>query len=231
MVYKGRLRVAAKNPELRFLCGCLAVFMLISFWGGLDCSDKVANDSFRIKFFDMVSALTTTGFTISDTTHCNSLYTFLLTALMVVGGGTGSTAGGMKQFRVYILLRTLVWEFKRRIAPDNLISEISFWQGEQRQFMKDAQIRQVCLFILLYLVVLISGSLLLCSHGYSIEDSLFEYASSLSTVGLSSGITSPGTPPAVLWCQIFGMLLGRLEFFTVIIGCIKLFQDIRTLSP
>jgi trk system potassium uptake protein TrkH len=42
-------------------------------------------------------------------------------------------------------------------------------------------------------------------------------------------VTAAGTPPAVLWAQIVGMLLGRLEFFTVILGVIKLVRDARVM--
>jgi trk system potassium uptake protein TrkH len=53
--------------------------------------------------------------------------------------------------------------------------------------------------------------------------------SSLSTVGLSAGITSPDAPTAVLWTEIVAMILGRLEFFTVIVGSLRLVRDVLAL--
>ena len=44
-------------------------------------------------------------------------------------------------------------------------------------------------------------------------------------LGLSVGVTSPTAPPGVLWAQIVGMLLGRLEFFVVIVSAAKLARD------
>ena len=67
------------------------------------------------------------------------------------------------------------------------------------------------------------------AYGNPISDSLFEYASSLGTVGLSIGVTSADAPAGLLWTQIIGMFLGRLEFFTVFIGVIRLFQDIPSI--
>ncbi|MDJ0593862.1 MAG: hypothetical protein QNJ72_28425 [Pleurocapsa sp. MO_226.B13] len=49
---------------------------------------------------------------------------------------------------------------------------------------------------------------------------------SLGTVGLSIGVTSADAPVGLLWTQIVGMFLGRLEFFTVFIGTICLFKDL-----
>ena len=64
------------------------------------------------------------------------------------------------------------------------------------------------------------------AYGNPLPDSLFEYASSLSTVGLSIGVTSADAPVGLLWTQIVGMFLGRtiglfifLYFLVFFIGC------------
>ena len=61
--------------------------------------------------------------------------------------------------------------------------------------------------------------------GISIEDSLFEFASALGTVGLSVGVTDQQASPVVLWTEITGMFLGRLEFFVIVSGTMKIFHD------
>ena len=68
------------------------------------------------------------------------------------------------------------------------------------------------------------------AYGYTLQDSLFEFASSLGTVGLSVGITSATTPPVVLWTQIFGMLFGRLEIYVIFLAFIKIFKDIKGIT-
>ena len=83
------------------------------------------------------------------------------------------------------------------------------------------------MFVWLYLAVYVVGSGILCASGYSIDESLFEYASALSTVGLSIGVTSPDAPPGILWTEIIGMFLGRLEFFPAIVGLVKIYRDAR----
>ena len=70
-----------------------------------------------------------------------------------------------------------------------------------------------------------AGTAILAAHGYGLKESLFEYASAVGTGGLSVGVTSPTAPPGVLWAQIVGMLLGRLEFFVVIVSAAKLARD------
>ena len=66
-------------------------------------------------------------------------------------------------------------------------------------------------------------------HGYPLQDSLFEYASTLGTVGLSVGVTAADAPVGVLWTQVVGMFLGRLEFFTVFAGVVCILRDVPPL--
>nr|WP_265093078.1 potassium transporter TrkG [Clostridium sporogenes] len=68
------------------------------------------------------------------------------------------------------------------------------------------------------------------ANGYSLQDALFEFASSIGTVGLSVGITSPIASPIVLWTEIFGMLFGRLEIYVIFIAVIKIAKDVKGLS-
>ena len=112
------------------------------------------------------------------------------------------------------------------LLPDNAIIEPDYWQGDRRQFLKDSQIRTIALFIWLYFLLFTVGVTITAVYGYSIPESMFEYASTLSTVGLSIGVTAPDAPVGLLWTQIMGMFLGRLEFFTVFVGVIRLFKDV-----
>ena len=61
----------------------------------------------------------------------------VLIVLMLIGGGTGSTAGGLKQYRVYALYRGLLWELRRRRLPRGAVTEPDVWVGDSRRFLKD----------------------------------------------------------------------------------------------
>jgi trk system potassium uptake protein TrkH len=58
----------------------------------------------------------------------------------------------------------------------------------------------------------------------------FEFASSLGTVGLSVGATKARTSSVILWHQIFAMLFGRLEIYTIVVGILGLAKDIRSMT-
>jgi trk system potassium uptake protein TrkH len=145
---------------------------------------------------------------------------------MLIGGGTGSTAGGIKQYRIYVLYKGLIWEFRRRLLPRRAVTEPDVWRAEQRVFISDSQLRQIAMFVFLYLAVFFVGSGIIAAFGYPLQDSLFEFASALSTVGISVGITAADAPTGVLWVETVAMFLGRLEFFTIVVGLARLFGDL-----
>jgi len=150
---------------------------------------------------------------------------FALIVLMLIGGGTCSTAGGIKQFRVYLFWKLMIWEVKRSLMPRSVVMERPLWEGNRRIFVNDARVRQVGVFVCLYLLTYTLGTMILCVSGYSLSQSLFEFASAVGTVGLSVGVTSADMPDVALWAETFAMFLGRLEFLVVITSVIKLVGD------
>lgn len=70
-----------------------------------------------------------------------------------------------------------------------------------------------------YLVIYVAGSLAMTvTADCTLMEAMFDFASSLGTVGLSIGITGPTTNDATLIVEMIGMLLGRLEIFIVVVG-------------
>ena len=83
----------------------------------------------------------------------------------------------------------------------------------------------------LYLIILSVGTGILTAHENTLQASLFEYVSALSTVGLSVGITQESAAAGVLWAEAVGMLLGRLEITVVVVGFLRIVRDISHLHP
>jgi trk system potassium uptake protein TrkH len=226
---QGRWRAAARNSEVRQTLILIVAAVLALFFGVTPGLYPALEERVRVALFNAVGALSTTGFATVDYRPWSGLGWWVLIVLMLVGGGTGSTAGGIKQYRIYVLVRGVIWEFRRRFLPRSAVTEPDVWHSDGRQFLDDTHLRQVGLFVFLYLAVYVLGSGILAAHGYPLADSLFEFASALSTVGISVGITAPGAPSGVLWTEIVGMILGRLEFYAVVVGLGKLLGDLPAL--
>lgn len=225
MLLRGDVKAFSRNGEVRLFAVLIPVAILILLIFVCREVYPALGKSLRVATFESISALTTTGFSTVTYNKWNGLGVLILTVLMLIGGGTCSTAGGIKQYRVYLLYKALVWELRRPFLPRTAVRENYVWKGDQKDFVHDERIRQVAIFVFFYLSTYAIGSGILAGHGYGLRESLFEFSSAVGTVGLSIGITSASAPPLVLWTETLGMFLGRLEFFVIFIALGKIAGD------
>ena len=219
-----RWRSAAENPELRVLAVGFAVAL-----GAVIAAPvvSVAGES-RTYIFQIISALTTTGFSTVDlSTEWAGAPLLILVILMCIGGGVNSTSGGIKQRRIYILFKSITWQIREHLLPSRAVVSHTISDHGLIEEVSDSEIRQVGNFVFLYLFTLAAATVMISAYGYSISDSLFEAASSVGTVGLSVGITGPQAPAGVLWIQKACMFLGRLEFFAIIVALRRWLQSVN----
>lgn len=227
LLWCGNLRLVARNGEVRLLAVLIPLSVAAMFLLTSRALYPQIGKSIRVAVFETVTAITTTGFSTVSYGNWNAFGLFLLIILMLIGGGTCSTAGGIKQYRVYLLWKMLWWDIKRYLMPRTAVLERPIWEGNTRVFVDDARIRQMMVFIFLYLGTYVLGVMILCACGYNLVDSLFEFASAIGTVGLSVGVTTPQMPDAALWSETIAMFLGRLEFIVVIVSLLKIGGDGR----
>lgn len=183
--------------------------------------------SIRTSIFQTVSALTTTGFqTVDSFSTLPSSLIFLLTTLMLIGGGTGSTAGGIKQFRVFILFQNLIWTIQENFSNPSIIHSHKLRFKNRFVDADKENLLNTLSFITLYMICFFLGTAILTSYGFEVGDSMFEIASALGTVGLSTGIMNASSPNIVLWTGSLCMFLGRVEIYLLILGLMRFFKDI-----
>lgn len=214
-----------RQSELKFSLLVLSLVIPILSFSSLKLLYESLSETFRIAIFQAISAITTTGFSTVSFNNWSPFPILIMIILMIIGGGTNSTAGGMKQYRVYLMFKNFIWELKKKFRPDNLVNEDSYIRPEGRVYIQPIHIKEATNYAFIYMVCLFVGTLVLVFHGYPLQDSLFEFASALGTVGLSTGITMPDSPVMVLWVEIAGMLLGRLEIYVFFIAIIKISKD------
>ena len=140
---------------------------------------------------------------------------------------SGSTAGGIKQIRVWIALKSLYWSMRSRISRKRTVYSDSIQKLDGKEFLTARGRLDTLEFIGVYLSVFMLGTMVLCMCGFDIGDSMFEFASALGTVGLSVGITSYDASPAVLWTETAGMFVGRLEIYVVFVAAVQLGREIK----
>lgn len=226
---RGRWRVVWRNSELRLVAVLFPLAAALVFLLTSRTLYPSLSEGLRAAVFETVTALTGTGFTTASYAEWNAFGLLLLMFLMVIGGGTCSTSGGMKQLRVMILITHVRAELRRSLLPRTTVVEDWLVGGERRIYLDDARIRHTSAFVLLFLAAWALGALILTGGGFSLQQASFEMASALGTVGLSVGVTDPAMPATTLWTLMAGMILGRLEFVVVIVSVMKVFVDGRKL--
>lgn len=226
-IVRGRLWAWRRNVETRVLGLLLAAACVMLATGVTLARFPSVGKALRVAVFEAVTAVSTTGYSTVGYADWPDIGWIVLIALMIVGGGTGSTAGGVKQYRLGVLAHAIRRRIRAGLAPRAAIVEEQVWVGDRRRFLDDRDYVEAATYSSLYLVALVLGTAVLTAHGYPMRESVFEYASALGTVGLSVGITGPGAPTGVLWAEIVGMFVGRLEFFAIAVGVLKLIGDIR----
>ncbi|MGR8934324.1 MAG: TrkH family potassium uptake protein [Gammaproteobacteria bacterium] len=160
-----------------------------------------------------LSAQTTTGFSNTDVAKLDDASKLVLIFAMLVGGSTGSTAGGIKILRLLIVLRMLQLLVARTALPAHAVLEPRLG-GD---YLESAEIEKALLVILLFAGTVAVSWLPFLLAGYAPLDALFEVVSACSTTGLSSGITAAGLETRLKWVLIVDMLLGRVEFLAFMV--------------
>jgi trk system potassium uptake protein TrkH len=169
------------------------------------------SDSYGV-FLDLVSALTTAGYSTGAMPTTGALLMLFFVA-MLMGGDTGSTAGGFKLARLGLLLRAARHALRAPALPKNAVAPLR-QDGEK---VGEKLIISVLALVLIYATAMILLCIHFGLHGYPFTESVFETISALSTVGLSVGIVGPDLPADLKLSLTFAMWLGRLEFIAVLV--------------
>ena len=174
-------------------------------------------DSFRLALFQVVSIMTTTGFSSADFELWAPFAQFVLLALMFVGGCTGSTAGGMKVSRIMLLRQVVGREFRRMTERRGVFS---VWKDGRA--VPESTISSLLNLVYLAFIVNFAGCLVLTATGVDLMTSLTAVTASMFNIGPGFGDVGAtdnyGHLPAIAkWVLSFCMLAGRLEFYTALV--------------
>ncbi len=186
-------------------------------------SDMSITQSFTHSFFTIASIMTTTGFATVDYGTWGHFAVAIIFIAMLIGGNTGSTAGGVKVIRYIVVIKNLLSEIKRVLHPNAVVS--IFIDGKN---IKSSLITSVFGFFTLYIFTTIIVMVYLYARGL---DEMSSISTALATVGnIGPGFVKTGPVENYgffLWYDkivlSFAMIIGRLECYTVFLLLSKLF--------
>ena len=172
----------------------------------------------RYASFNVSSIITTTGYASADYASWGSASTLIFFMLIVVGGCTGSTSGGMKIFRFKVLYETSKVQLYRLIQPHGV-----FIARYGEKSISDTVSASVLGFFTLFAFSFMVLATALSAFGLDFITAMSASAQALSNVGPGLGeIIGPignyqTLPDGAKWLICIGMVVGRLELFTVLV--------------
>lgn len=218
LLLKGKVKDFVKDAELRFYIGVISVSTLMITYLLVTRSGISVADSFRYALFQVSSFISTTGLFNTDAGLWPHFTWVILTVCMVFGSCAGSTSGGIKCIRGAMLVRVIRNEFKRLLHPRAVIPV----KLNGTIIPHQAQ-ATLLVFLSLYGISCFAAFLCFQLMGIESTNAITIAISSASNVGPALGVDIGPTmswstlPMAAKWICSALMLMGRLEFFSVLV--------------
>lgn len=216
-LFKGRYKKIVGDSELKFYLSSIAIFTLFIAVVLFINTDMDAETAFRTSLFQVVSMQTSTGYATSDYMTWPAVAWGIMPILMLIGACAGSTAGGMKCIRLVILGKCTKAEFKRLLHPNAVLPV----RANQQAIAPTLRFT-ILAFTMLFTFICFVSILILLALGLPLMEAIGIVLSSMGNTGPGLGAYGPAyswstLPDAAKWLSSILMLLGRLEFFTVIL--------------
>jgi trk system potassium uptake protein len=216
---QGNKKIFFQDVQIRGLINLLVISVLIMFLYLLFINhESNILDKIRISSFNVISILSGTGYVTDDFGLWGKFSLIFFLFLMFIGGCAGSTACGIKIFRLQMLIIFLKNQIKKLIYPNSII--ISKYNNQK---ISDSFINSVIVFIFSFLFIFFIIAMLLSISGLDFLTAISGAASAISNVGPGLGeMIGPNgnyksIPDLSKWILSIGMLLGRLELFAVLV--------------
>ncbi|MCD6542777.1 MAG: TrkH family potassium uptake protein [Thermoplasmata archaeon] len=221
----GKVKKFFYDPQTKalFVLIIFGVVLLIIF------NHPVTSEGIQKYVFQFISAITCTGFSTDSLSSWSETSKLILSFAMIVGGAAGSTAGGIKLFRIILLTRGVEWRLKKALSTPKRVLVYKLGDKSLSPDSAFELVNEAAVISFLWFILLFAGILVI---SYSIPnrplgDIIFEVCSAQGNVGLSVGITSPSMPALAKVMLILNMWIGRLEIIPVIVMIKSLFGGIR----
>ena len=195
------------------MVGLFILVITINIWGSV--YDSIGK-AFRYAAFQVSSIITTTGFVTADYDQWPSLSKGILLLCMFLGGMAGSTGGGIKTMRVMLLAKHTYQEIFKVIHP-HAVTTVKLGG---KAVTADV-ISSIWGFTFICLAAFVTSTLMMAALGMDLVSAFSSVSACLFNVGPGLGLVGPvqnfsSIPWAGKWVLIFCMIVGRLEFYTVV---------------
>lgn len=216
-VIRGNIKSFFRDAEFRLYLGIVLVAILFI---TLDLNGKVFGsiwESLRHASFQISTIITTTGYSTTDFNLWTSFSKSILVMLMFIGACAGSTAGGIKNIRLVILLKTIRRDIAKIIHPRSV-----YTIKVDGKTIDDDTLSGVMTFFFAFIAIFALSVLVVSLDGKDMISNFTAVATCIGNVGPGLGIVGPMgnfSEYSVLSKSVlsFCMLVGRLEIFPILL--------------
>ena len=212
-IYKSKSLKYFYDPELRFFISILFIIFILAV--SINALSVQSDLSIRELTFHTISTVTTTGFGISDTSSWSFSISFLLLIGAFIGACSGSVGGGVKSWRVMIMLNHAYSNIIKMIHPNSVLT---LKVGSKS--VDDNVATSVWGFFSIYVISFVVLLLAVLISGLDLETAFSSVGACLNNLGPGLGMVSDNYSEINAFAKgilAFAMLLGRLEIFTLLI--------------
>lgn len=212
-----KFKSVLKSTELWFFLGLAALSIgVIAF--NISPMYTSVEETLRYSSFQVATIMSTSGFATTNFNTWPGLSKAILFTLMFIGGCAGSTAGGLKQARVVMLIKTIHRELKKMLHPRS-VRAVSM----EDKRVDEQTLNGVTTYFAIYAMCIVGIFVLISFEPFGIETNLSATIACFNNVGPGFGAVGPIGSYAEysIFSKIllsFAMLLGRLEIFPLILG-------------
>jgi len=203
--------------EVKFYMGIFILLSLLLSLTDIFQDGDTIQHAFTHSFFTIASILTTTGFATLNYEEWGHLAITIIFIAMLIGGNAGSTAGGVKVIRYIVLFKNLFIQIKKSLHPNGI-----FGVFIDKKRLSSTIINSTIGFIFLYIITNFIVALYIFARGYDALTAISTSIAVVGNIGPGFALTGPvnnyaffsGFDKIIL---SFAMIIGRLEFYTVIL--------------
>jgi trk system potassium uptake protein TrkH len=215
-ILTGRAHTAWRDAEFRYFIGVIVVATAIVSAELMRAAHAPA-DAVRLAAFQVVSLLSTTGYVTADFERWAPLSHLVFLLLMVLGGMSGSTSGGVKSLRALIGTRALNASFERLIHP-HVVRSVKY-AGRP---VSEEVLAGIWAFFTAYALIAAAAAACLTAAGYDLLTAISAALTAIGNVGPGLGAVGAydnfaAMPDFAKIVLTLCMLAGRLEVFTLLV--------------
>ena len=215
------------DQQARLLFILVALGIVVIAWDLVTLTATDVPTAIRQALFMSAAAVTSTGFQTASPNEWASVTVLFLSMLIVIGGSSGSTAGGIKLSRVVLAIQSLLWWFRRMFVSGKVLVPFRYEGRVIPKNIADLEISRNMLVIMLYFLTIFVATVLVMHLQPTAFDSsnlIFEVVSAMCNNGMTTGFVSPDMAGSAKVLFIAIMWIGRLEIIPVIMLFMGIFK-------